>query len=186
MILILRCGRIKHMTRAEVRRAQPDDARAIADLHARSWRKAYDGLLPQPLIDDIVAGRGERAQRMRGRMSDPQESARYWVAIDREALVGFAVTSPSRDPDADSSTGEVQAIYLAPEAMGRGFGRLLLERAVVDLQKRGFEQATLWVLASNEEARGFYEHLGWMTDGATKDDERPQGVMHEVRYRRKL
>jgi hypothetical protein len=36
--------------------------------------------------------------------------------------------------------------HLAPEAIGRGIGRALHDRALADLRERGFTEATLWVL----------------------------------------
>lgn len=67
-----------------------------------------------------------------------------------------------------------------------GIGRSLLGRAVADLRERGHTAATLWVLRQNDTARRFYEAAAWQPDGATKDEWRPGGTLHEVRYRRSL
>jgi ribosomal protein S18 acetylase RimI-like enzyme len=169
-----------------IRRSTPDDADDIADVHARSWQVAYRGLLPDEVIEHMVAGRPARADRIRELLADTDGPRRGWVAIDGNSVVGMAVTAPSRDPDAAPLTGELAAIYLAPQPMGRGIGRGLLVRAVNDLRERGCTDATLWVLRENQRARRFYEAAGWRTDGATKDEERPGGTLHEVRYRRSL
>ncbi len=174
------------LARVTIRRATPDDAKEIADVHVRSWQVAYRGLLPDEVIEHMVAGRPARADRIRELLADTDGPRRGWVAIDGNSVVGMAVTTPSRDPDSAPLTGELEAIYLAPEAMGRGIGRGLLARAVEDLSERGFTDATLWVLRENQRARGFYEAAGWETDGATKDEERPGGILHEVRNRRPL
>src|SRR3972149_5458465 len=58
--------------------------------------------------------------------------------------VGFAVTGPSQDADADERTGELYAIYLDPDRFGRGIGKRLLEHAIGDLRGRGVRTATLW------------------------------------------
>ena len=55
-----------------------------------------------------------------------------------------------------------------------------------ELERRGFRNATLWVLASNDRARRFYEREGWEADGATKVDEFGTVEMREVRYARRL
>lgn len=44
-----------------IRRATPDDADAIADVHARSWQVTYRGLVPDELIGGVVDGRAARA-----------------------------------------------------------------------------------------------------------------------------
>ncbi len=174
------------LARVTIRRATPDGADDIADVHARSWQVAYRGLLPDELIKQTVAGRQARAERSRDRLTDEKSPRRVSVAVDGGNIVGMAVIGPSRDPEAGPTTGELKAIYLAPEAMGRGIGGALLERAVADLGDRGFTDVMLWVLRDNRRARRFYEAAGWQTDGATKEEERPGGVLHEARYRRSL
>ena len=57
--------------------------------------------------------------------------------------------------------GEVFAIYVDPACQGLGAGRRLLEAAARQLAEAGFAEASLWVLASNRAARGFYESQGW-------------------------
>lgn len=108
------------------------------------------------------------------------------MGLEGAAIVGMAATGSARDSDASATTGELEAIYLAPEAIGRGIGRALHDRALADLRERGFTEATLWVLRENQRARRFYEAAGWQADGETKDEERPGGTLHEIRYRRPI
>jgi len=169
-----------------IRRATPDDADAFGDVHARSWQVTYRGLLPDEVIEGVVDGRRARADRVRAMLAVADEPHHIFVACEGDAVVGMAVTAPARDPDATATTGELEAIYLAPEAIGRGIGRALHDRAMTDLRERGFTEATLWVLRDNERARHFYEAAGWQTDGETKDEERPGGTLHELRYRRSI
>jgi hypothetical protein len=44
----------------------------------------------------------------------------------------------------------------------------------------------LWVIATNERARRFYERARWCADGAEKRDHRLGFPLHEVRYARRL
>jgi len=39
---------------------------------------------------------------------------------------------------------------------------------VTRLRDTGFASACLWVLTTNEAARGFYEHEGWTATGRTQ------------------
>jgi ribosomal protein S18 acetylase RimI-like enzyme len=111
-----------------------------------------------------------------------ERGERLLVAEDDGAVVAFAAIGPSRD---EAGVGEVYAIYADPEAWGRGIGRRLFDAAAAELREAGFAEATLWVLATNERARRFYERAGWQTDGAEKLDERLPAVA-QVRYRRAL
>lgn len=169
--------------KAHIRRAVPDDANAIADVHARSWPYTYDGLLPEQVIADVVAGRDRRAAWYRQILSDSCRPERIWVAAIGESVVGMAVWSPGAEDDATPETADLEAIYLDPAVIGQGIGRRLIRAVVADIAAAGFTQATLWVLDTNDRARRFYEAVGWQSDGATKLEQRSAGTLSEVRYR---
>jgi GNAT superfamily N-acetyltransferase len=169
-----------------IRRAQPDDAEAIAEVHARSWRFTYDGLLPPALIDEVVGNRERRVRMLREAVADPHGVRRSWVATRGTTVVGMAIWGPARDDDGSERVAEMYAIYLDPAVIGHGVGRRLIEAVSNEIVDLGFAEATLWVLDTNRRARGFYEAVGWTPDGTTKVDERPAGSLHEVRYRRTI
>jgi L-amino acid N-acyltransferase YncA len=164
-----------------IRSAVAADAPQIARVHVASWRAAYHELLPERFLERLSADERERTWRRRIDAARVDETV--LVAERAGAVVGFASAGPTRDRDADArAVGEVYAVYLVPQEWGRGAGRRLLERLVDALQDRGFAHAGLWVLESNARARGFYEHLGWRADGATKQERFGERVT-EVRYR---
>jgi len=176
-----------------VRRAEPDDALDIATVYVRSWQSAFRGLVPQSHLDGLrpearVGGWAETlattAWPQRGIfvLIDGTDDA---GSADRrgEAVTGFVTISPSRDDDADPGTvGEIQTLYLAPEAFGTGGGRLLVDAALDELRRAGFETVTLWVLDTNSRARRFYERHGWRADGTTKLNDWGTFVRTDVRY----
>jgi GNAT superfamily N-acetyltransferase len=164
-----------------VRPAVAADAAQIARVHVSSWRAAYRGLLPDRYLERLSAEERERTWRRRIEGTLVEETV--LVAERDGAIVGFASAGPTRDRDADPrAVGEVYAVYLVPEEWGRGGGKHLLERALAALAEAGFAHAGLWVLESNAQARGFYEHLGWHADGTTKEERFGERVT-EVRYR---
>lgn len=165
-----------------IRSAMLEDAQAIADLHIRSWQWAYRGLIPDAYLDNLSATREQRIEQRRANLAALPAHHRWWIAEQLGNPVGFAMTGRSRDRDAVAGTAEVYSLYLAPEVAGQGLGRALFAHAVADLRQRGFEQATLWVLESNQRARSFYASAGWAPDGAKMTEERPGALLHEVRY----
>jgi GNAT superfamily N-acetyltransferase len=169
-----------------VRDAEPGDAPDMARVHVASWRGAYRGLMPQEVLDGLdVSVRTSLWIRIMNR-TDPARGA-VLVVEDGERIIGFAGVGPTRDPDADPArTGEVTAIYLLPEAWGRGAGRLLMGESVSRLAACGYADATLWVLDTNERARRFYAAAGWVPDGTAKVDGGEGYSLSEVRYRRSL
>ena len=171
--------------RGRVRAATTADADAIADVHVRSWQDAYRSHLPDDYLDALsVTARSRVWRRLLSHSGLPRRGA--LVLEDGAAIVGFAHISPSRDADATASTGELTAVYLAPEAWGRGGGRLLVDTALSNLRAAGSTTVTAWVLETNTPARRFYEALAWKHDGATKTDDRETFVLVEIRYRREI
>jgi ribosomal protein S18 acetylase RimI-like enzyme len=165
-----------------IRPATTTDAPALATVHVRSWQWAYRGQVPDAYLDHLGKTLGERVEARRAQLEHVPPENRWWVAEQSGNQVGFAVTGPSGDDDAAPLTAEVFALYLDPDAVGKGTGRALLCHAVTDFRQRGFQRATLWVLQSNQRARRFYEAAGWAPDGGRKSEERPGFILHEVRY----
>jgi len=162
-----------------IRRAEPLEVRRIAEVHVRAWQTAYRGFIPDELLDTLSVENREAMWRRTISGGDVP----IWVAERAGHVIGFAATEPSRDLDAGLGVSELYAIYVEPEVVGTGVGRVLFARAVDHLWQGGYTAATLWVLEENTRARRFYEHAGWRPDGATKT-ERWRGVdLTEVRYR---
>ncbi|HVF07127.1 MAG TPA: GNAT family N-acetyltransferase [Actinomycetota bacterium] len=165
-----------------IREADEADARAIAEVHVRSWRWAYRGQLPDDTLDTLDVA--EREGRWRAAIADPATSV--LVAGDDDVLDGFVSVGPARDDAASPSTAEVHAIYLEEHAAGKGIGRALLEQAVEAMRAAGAQRASLWVLESNARARRFYERAGWAWDGTRSSHQVQCSNMPIVRYVREL
>ena len=163
-----------------VRDAVVDDAATIARIRVDSWRATYAGIVPAPLLEGMDPA--AFAERLVSRLG----SADHGVLVTQSghgAIEGFAISGPARDDDV-TEAGEVQAIYLAPEARGRGLGAPLLEAACAGLADRGFGTVVLWVLTANTPARRFYERQGFRLDGAARMLDFDGTPIEEIRYRR--
>jgi len=60
--------------------------------------------------------------------------------------------------------GWVNYLAVADKCRGRGFGRLLMERAEQDLKAMGCPKLNIQVRTSNAEVLKFYERLGYTRD----------------------
>ncbi|MDQ3936603.1 MAG: GNAT family N-acetyltransferase, partial [Actinomycetota bacterium] len=151
-----------------VRGAREDDASAIADIHVRSWREAYRGLLPDELLDELSAERRERSWRdiLAGRT----RVSTTLVAEEPEAAVaGFCALAIAADE------AEIAALYVEPGRFRRGIGSALLEAAMARAAMAGCRTALLWVLPENTPAIAFYARFGFAPDGGEKIEE-PSGA----------
>ena len=169
----------------EARRATADDIEAIAETQVRAWQEAYVGQVAQEYLDSLSVE--QRVEAWTGIHAATDWPARgLLVVTDEGVVVGFAHVCPSRDDDLPADTGEVTAIYLRQAVWGRGAGRLLMDAALAELRAAGGTSAILWVLDTNERARGFYEAVGWRAYGAEKVDTIGGQELSEVRYRSAL
>lgn len=86
------------------------------------------------------------------------EDSRTWVIEDEGKMCGFSV--------ADGKSGTITAIFVRPDAEGRGYGRLLLEAAEEWLFERGLDTIRLQTGEEQDNrAHGFYRAGGWMMTG---------------------
>jgi mycothiol synthase len=101
------------------------------------------------------------SQRMAEDWFDP---AGLLVALDRDgAMLGFHWTKldPAATAPDGSLVGEVYVIGVAPQAHGRGVGRLLLQAGLHRLATQGVSQVLLYVESDNTAALGLYAALGF-------------------------
>jgi len=107
--------------RISLRRAAPEDAAAIADIHVRARRECM------PYLPDIHSPE-EVLQWIREVMPQHDE---VWVAQDDGRVVGFFALSDNF----------LYHLYVYPELHGQGAGSLLFDR-IKELAPDGFR---LWV-----------------------------------------
>ena len=150
-----------------VRVAWTDDAPAIAAVQVRAWQRDLDGridLAALPSADEV-------AEAWAASMAKPQDARnRVLVALERNRVVGFAVTTPAADPDCDSvADGELVELVVPPEETGKGHGSRLLQAAAETLSADHFVRAVHWVASTDDDRRTFLEGAGWAPDQAHRE-----------------
>jgi ribosomal protein S18 acetylase RimI-like enzyme len=163
-----------------VREAAPADAVGIARVHARTWQSAYGHIFPVERLDALTAAEDRRAQHWRETIAGGRARTHNLVADDDAAVVGFASFGPARG---DDGTAELYAIYVHPEAWGKGVGRALMTESLERMRQDGFAEAVLWVLEDNPRTRRFYELAGWSFDGVAHEETYLDTPVRTVRYR---
>lgn len=151
-----------------VRVAWADDAPAIAELQLRTWRATYAEVVPaEALPTDVDAA----AASWRTALTKPGDARnRVLVALERNRVVGFAITSPAADPDCDPvADAELAELTVDPAERGKGHGSRLLQAAVETMQADRFSRAVLWAMAADDSLRAFLVGAGWAADGAHRE-----------------
>jgi ribosomal protein S18 acetylase RimI-like enzyme len=141
-------------TLIEIRKARTADASAVAQTHDEAWRAAYQGIIPGPELEKMIARRGdawwETAIRKGSRVS---------LFVFGDQIAGYANYGRNRARSL-SYDGEIYEIYFQPEYQGLGFGRRLFTAARRDLAQSGMNSLVVWALSENESAVAFYRALG--------------------------
>ncbi|KQZ15189.1 MULTISPECIES: GNAT family N-acetyltransferase [unclassified Mesorhizobium] len=138
----------------DIRKAEPRDAREIADVHMEAWRGAYAGIIPHRALSSMINRRG----------------ADWWAnAIRRAATVlvveiggniaGYATIGRNRARELRQQ-GEIYELYLRPEYQGIGLGSRLFAAARRALADNGLRGMVVWALEDNANALAFYTGAG--------------------------
>jgi GNAT superfamily N-acetyltransferase len=136
----------------EVRRVRDDEWRALRDLRLAALADSPDAFWTR--YEEAI----ERTD----------EEWREWtslpchVAVEDGRLVGMVAGFPSRS---DTETADLIAMFVAPEARGRGVGRALVEAQIRWAEGEGFGRVELMVNAQNDGAIRLYETLGFRDTG---------------------
>lgn len=156
------------MSDVSVRIAWADDAPAIAEVQLRTWRETYAGVVPAEALPTDVEG---AAAAWRASLTKPRDARnRVLVALERNTVVGFAITSPASDPDCDPvADAELSELNVDPAKRGQGHGSRLLQAAVDTMQADRFTRVVLWAIASDDVLRGFLGDAGWAPDQAHRE-----------------
>jgi GNAT superfamily N-acetyltransferase len=168
--------------RPSLRPATVADAAEMGKVAFAAWQWAYRGVLPDELLDGLTVD--EFTERWERRLRTAPASSFCLHAEVEGAVVGFVAGGPNRDETTAPHSGEIYAINVHPDRVGRGIGRALFAAGCNQLVEGGSRHAILWVLRGNARARRFYEVAGWRPeeeDRVVKDWFRGH-ELDEVRY----
>lgn len=162
-----------------MRLASPSDAPAIAELHLASHRVAYSPLIPADQVDQ-----GGLAARTAHWAHAIAAGVTVFLLEDDNRLVAFCSIEPTPDSDDDPArVAFVASLHARPELRGRGYGRVVLARALDWARDSGRNVVTLHVLEGNAPARRFYERQGFAADGWRGTYARTPTVRYRINLR---
>jgi ribosomal protein S18 acetylase RimI-like enzyme len=138
------------------RTADPDDATAVAGLHADSWRRHYRGAFTDAFLDGDVVG--YLRERWTGELGGPDPQARTIVAELDGEVVGLAHTKLGDSAEWGALLDNLHVSY-GLKRMGVGT-RLMALTAQAVLDAAPDSGLYLWVLEQNTAARAFYSARG--------------------------
>lgn len=162
---------------AVIRPMKAEDMNEISDVYEQSWRSAYAGIVPGEYMDSIAKGMWAK------NVDDP--NWKTLVCTLDGKIIGTASVCRSRFEEYQD-LGEIVSIYLLPEYMRQGYGKMLFNEAMRVLKLDGYKEIFLWVLEDNLNARQFYESRGFKLADGTCEVDIGGKKLKEVRYAKKI
>lgn len=152
-----------------LRPAREADVPALIDLARRSWLSGFAGTAPTEFVQKRLA-----------REFEQDWYPRHWpamtVAEDGATLLG--VVQPEGD--------EINGLWVASEAQGRGVGTTLLRHAERQIMAAGHKRAWLTCSGFNPWAAKFYLSRGYLEIERTRKDRGGELVEEVLTFERRL
>jgi len=140
----------------EIKPAGRDELYEIAAFLHNSWKAEYKGIIRDDFLDSMTI-----EARHRGLQSWFDEGIKSYLTLRCcGKLIGAAVFGKSFT-DGYPEDGEISAIYLHHEFIGRGYGHGLFEKIEEVLAAKGYKNFVLDVLTDNRRAVTFYQKHGY-------------------------
>lgn len=139
----------------------------VRPIAAGDWEEAFQLRLralaeaPDSFRRTLEEERTRAAQWEEAASSEEQPDQTGWLAEIDGLAVGQAFSRLSED----RSTVHVFAMWVAPEARGRGVGRALLDAAEAWGRDRGAGRGYLAVTSGNSDAERLYQRAGYEATG---------------------
>jgi ribosomal protein S18 acetylase RimI-like enzyme len=149
----------------EIRPARPHDIPQLLMLIRRYWDfegiKGFTALRIELLLKELLTG--------------PAAPGAIWVAETQGVLMGYLIVVLLMSVEHLGLMGEIDELFVLPEARSRGTGARLLAAAEAALVQRGCVRLQLQLASGNARARAFYERLGFAARAGYRLLDKPLG-----------
>ncbi|QMV16635.1 GNAT family N-acetyltransferase [Vibrio spartinae] len=140
----------------DIRVAEYNDFEKIAELHAQSWQKNYQGVMEAHYLQDEVEE--DRRLIWQTRLINPPINQHVVVAEEKGKLCGFICAFGNHDFEKGTV---IESLHVASEFQGKGIAKLLLKDVTEWIQHYFSDRGVyIEVMEQNIRAIEFYDHLG--------------------------
>ncbi len=145
----------------DIRKANEDDAAALALLGQVSFREAFSHFWTDKEVLKNYFKNTFSVKKIRSSIS--KENNVFWIAYADELPVGYAKLKkycPYKDLK-DKSPAQLQKIYILNDYIGNGIGKQLQDALFDEVENLGIKTLWLAVWDENLKAIKFYERYGF-------------------------
>ncbi|PMH43280.1 histone acetyltransferase [Vibrio sp. 10N.286.49.B3] len=140
----------------ELRVAEYKDYERIARLHTQSWQQHYQGLLDSDYLKNDALM--DHRIIWQTRLTNPPFNQHVLVIEEGDVLCGFICAFGHHDFERGTM---IDALHIDARYRGQGLGIKLVNK-VADWVEHYFAETGIYlqVITGNQQAIGFYDHLG--------------------------
>ena len=161
-----------------IRKAEPGDEKILAHIQTESWKAAFADILPPEELE---------------RCTNPEKAEQMYHSVLRREGCNMAIEFVADQPHCiaawgknrlglGDTVGELICIHSLQNNWAKGYGSLMMQYVLAQLQQEGYKSAVLWVFEANTRARKFYEKHGFQL---TEQKKQTNGIW-ELLYMRSL
>ena len=137
-----------------IRKRRIEDSVELAHSIALVWNTTYKGIVDDDFLKGLLDSENQNAERLKNNINDQPD---YYVLTLQGKIIGWI--HYTLDSDKYENAAEIHSLYILKEYQGNGYGRLLYNYAVQNIEKKGIKKLIIACLDGNP-SNNFYKHLG--------------------------
>lgn len=127
-----------------------------ARVNALAWMQSYKGIINDDFLE-LINTESEIQKTVCNLKSCLRDDSKRFLLKYNNEYVGVLRVRKTKY-DKYKECGELGALYLLDSVKGKGFGKILFNRAIEELKKKGFKKMILGCLRENP-SNEFYKHM---------------------------
>ncbi len=149
----------------EIRNAHQGDEKIFAYIQTESWKQAFKDIIPEDVMTKHTDLSGVEAMYTRV-VSNPDIYLKLQIVDGKPHCI--SAWGANRE-NSNSTSAELICIHSLPDKRRQGLGTIMMESALNDIENAGYSEVVLWCFEENTVARKFYEKIGFVCTGKTKN-----------------
>lgn len=138
-----------------IRKKELKDCEIWVDINIESWKDNLKGVVSDRILQIMENNRNSRIKKD---IDNFKTNDYNYVLEDNNNIIGIMKIKDSNRKDYENY-GEVQVLYLRTNQKGKGYGKMLVNKAFEVLKEKGYKKVIIGCLNGNP-SNEFYKHIG--------------------------
>ena len=134
-----------------------DNVEYYARVNALAWKQSYKGIVNDDFLE-LINTELEIQKAISNLKEGLNDSSRRFLLKYNDEYVGILRVRKTKY-DKYSECGELGALYLLDAVKGKGFGKILFNKAINELREMKYDKMIIGCLSENP-SNEFYKHMG--------------------------